>query len=58
MKTIRWMAGANMSDRFRNKDLRDRLGLEDFQLVLRKRRLRWFGHVERRKGEWVKNISN
>ena len=55
MKMIRWMAGVKLTDRFRNSCLRERLGLEDIQLVLRKRRLRWFGHVERREGEWVKN---
>ena len=52
---IRWMAGVKRTDRFRNRCLRERLGLEDIQLVLRKRRLRWFGPVERREGEWVKN---
>ena len=54
MKMIRWMAGVKLTDRFQNNCLRERLGLEDIQLVLRKRRLRWFGHVERREGEWVK----
>ena len=48
------MAGVKLTDRFRNNCLRESLGLEDMQLVLRKRRLRWFGHVERREGEWVK----
>ena len=48
------MAGVKLTDRFRNNCLRERLGIEDIQLVLRKRRLRWFGHVERREGEWVK----
>ena len=50
MKMIRWMAGVKLTDRFRNSCLRERLGLEDIQLILRKRRLRWFGHVERREG--------
>ena len=49
-KMIRWMAGVKLTDRIRNSCLRERLGLEDIQLVLRKRRLRWFGHVERREG--------
>ena len=54
MKMIRWMVGVKVTDRVRNTDLRKRLGLEELQIILRKRRLRWFGHVERREGEWVK----
>ena len=33
MKMIRWMAGVKLTDRFRNSCLRERLGLEDIQLV-------------------------
>ena len=57
MKILRWMAGSKLIDRVSNKDLRDRLGLENLQSVLRKRRLRWFGHVERREEEWVKKCT-
>ena len=34
----------------RSKELLVRLGIEDLDLILKKRRLRWYGHVERSKG--------
>ena len=35
----------------RSSELLAQLELEDFDLILRERRLRWFGHVERSSGE-------
>ena len=54
MRMVRYICGAKLSDRISCADLRERLGLEDLKLVLRKRRLRWFGHVERREEEWIR----
>ena len=34
----------------RSKDLLTKLGIEDLDLILRERRLRWYGHVERSDG--------
>ena len=36
--------------RVRSSELLEKLELEDFNLILRERRLRWFGHVERLSG--------
>ena len=52
---VRWMCGVNLSDRERSEVLLERMGLEDIVNVLRRSRLRWFGHVQRRqKEEWTK----
>ena len=43
-----------LSDRKRSEYLRSRLGIECVMVVVRRGRLRWFGHVERMAGEeWV-----
>jgi hypothetical protein len=57
MKMVRWMVGTKLIERVPSKELRQRLGLEDMQSVLRKRRLRWLGHVERHEGEWIKKCT-
>jgi len=51
---IRWMCGATLKDRCRSEELRKRLDIEDVADVVRKSRLGWFGHVERKnEGDWV-----
>ena len=57
MKMVRGMVGTKLIERGPSKELRQRLGLEDMQSVLRKRRLRWFGHVDRHEGEWIKKCT-
>jgi len=52
MRMVRWMCGGSLKDktggiRIVNEDLRTRMGLECISDVLRRGRLRWFGHVER-----------
>ncbi len=40
-----------------NDELRDRMGLECISVVIRRGRLRWFGHVERMgNGNWMKRV--
>ena len=34
----------------RSNELLARLGIEDLELILKERRLRWYGHVERSNG--------
>ena len=64
MRMIRWMCGASLNnrhgdDRIASEDLRERLGLECIGVVLRRGRLRWFGHVERMEdSNWVKRVRN
>jgi hypothetical protein len=51
---VRWMCGVSLKDRCKSDELRNRLGIEDIVDVVRKSRLRWFGHVERRgDNEWI-----
>jgi len=44
---VRWMCGVTLKDRRRSEDLLDRLGIESIAVLVRRIRLRWFGHVER-----------
>ena len=62
MGMMRWMCGASLNDRrgggrITGDELRGRLGLEDIGVVMRRGRLRWFGHVERmEENNWVKRV--
>ena len=64
MRMIRWMCGASLNDRhgegrIENDQLRVRLGLEGIGVVMRRGRLRWFGHVERMEDDkWLKRVRN
>ena len=48
MKMIRWMVGVRLMDKVASQDLRKMLGLESMSTVLRRKRLGWFGHVQRK----------
>jgi len=49
------MCGFKLKDRLPNKELRERLGIDDIALVLQQNRLRWYGHVLRKDDDnWVK----
>lgn len=52
MKMLRWMCGNTRSDRIRNKDDRDKVGLTSVVDKMREARLRWFGHMKRRCVAW------
>lgn len=51
MRMLRWMAGIQMCERRKNEDIRKAFGLEPISDVIRRSRLRWFGHVCRREPE-------
>ena len=52
MSMIRWMCGVKLNERKKSGEL---LGLEPVSLMIKKSRLRWFGHVERKDDhDWVK----
>jgi len=36
---VRWVCGVKLKDRFRSKELRERLGIDDIALVLQQNRL-------------------
>ena len=51
---LRWMCGVSLKDRVKIDELLQRLHIESVSDVVRRGRLRWFGHVERKRGDdWV-----
>jgi len=51
---VRRICDVTLKDRKSNQELLDRLGVDDVQSVVRRSRLRWFGHVERKsQDDWV-----
>ena len=54
MGMIRWMCGIKLNERKKSEELRELLGLEPVSSMIKKSRLRWFGHVERKDdNDWV-----
>ena len=47
-RMLRYMAGVTWRDDIRSVEVARRCGVEELDVVLRRRRLRWFGHVKRR----------
>ena len=47
---VRWMCGVSLNDRKRSADLCSLLGEQSVDEVVRRGRLRWIGHVERKSG--------
>jgi len=45
MRMVRLMCDVKVKDRVPNKELRERLGIDDIISVLPQNRLRWYGHV-------------
>jgi len=55
MSMIRWMCDVKLNERKKSEELRNLLGLEPVSLMIKKSRLRRFGHVERKDdNDWVK----
>src|SRR5580693_3975448 len=50
---MRRMCGVSIRKYLSNEEPRGRLGIDCVSEAVRRGRLRWFGHVER-KGEWVR----
>ena len=58
MRMLRWMTGVSLSERKSNECVRSMLAIDDIAEVMRRNRLRWFGHVERRDELcWLKRIE-
>ena len=56
---VRWMCGVSLKDRKRSEDLYSLLGVQSVAKVVRRGRLRWFGHKERKNGDdWVSACRN
>jgi hypothetical protein len=55
MRMIRWMCGASLRDKLTSAELREKMGVKAIGVVVRRNRLRWFGHVERKENaDWVR----
>ena len=51
----RWMCGTSLREKKSSAELKDRMGIEALGSVLKRNRLSWFGHVERKdKEDWVR----
>ena len=58
-RRVRWMCGVLLKDRKHSVDLYSLLWVESVAEVVRRGRLRWFGHVERKNGDdWVSACRN
>jgi len=49
MRMVRWMCNVKVKDRVPSKELRERQGIDYIILILQQNRLRWYGHVLRKK---------
>ena len=55
MSMIRCMCGVKLNERKKSEELRQLSELEPVNLMVKKSRLRWFGHVEQKDdNDWVK----
>ena len=56
---VRWMCRVLLKERKCSVDLYSLLGVQSLAEVMRRGRLRWFGHVERKSGDdWVSACRN
>lgn len=56
---VRWMCGVNLKDRTSSEDLNRRLSVDSVTDVVRRGRLRWFGHLERKdSNDWTSACRN
>ena len=56
-KMVRWMAGVRKASEVPGETLRRAFGLEPVSDVIRRTRLRWFGHIERRGPDHLTKLS-
>ena len=58
MRMIRWMCGVSLSENRPSAELKQWLGVTSICEVVRRNRLRWYGHVERKEStDWIKKCS-
>jgi hypothetical protein len=59
MRMLRYIHGISLEEHRRNEDIRKLAGVEPISVLMRKRRLQWYGHVCRRKDEEdIKRVNN
>ena len=55
---VRWMCGVTLKNRITSEELRSRLSIEAVTEIVRRGRLRWCGHVERKvDDDWVRSVQ-
>jgi len=55
MSMLRWMCGFNLTDNKKNIEINGLFGLDPVSLTIKRGRLRWFGHTERKDdADWLK----
>ena len=51
---VRWMCGVRLKNRISSEELNKRVGIESVAVIVRRGRMGWFGHLERKdKRDWV-----
>lgn len=56
---VRWMCGVSLKSGCRSDELRKRLGVESVSDIMRRSRLWWFGHLERKEeSDWASSCRN
>jgi len=56
MYVIKWTCGVKLNERKKSEELGELLELEPVSLMIKKSRLRWFGHLEQKDdNDWVKH---
>ena len=56
---VRWICGVPLKDRKRSEVSNSLLGVQSVAEVVRRGRLGWFGHVERKNGDdWISACRN
>ena len=53
IKMLRFVMGVTRKDKVRNEYIRGTVKVERVQMKMRKKRVRWYGHVMRRDQEYV-----
>ena len=48
MRMVRWAIGVSLVKHRRNEEILEEANVEPIAMVMRRRRLEWFGHVKRR----------
>ena len=58
MRMMCHLCGMSLRDKITSVMLRERMGVEAIGLVVKRNRLRWFGHLERKDDcDWVKGCT-
>ena len=58
-RMIRYMCGVSWRDKKSSSDLLKEVGLEGIEVIVRRSRLRWYGHVRRKEDDdWVKRCMD